>query len=157
MNDNNYKGEGRQINLDGGTFHEASSTYNNYGGVNVRPGTQVGDIHYQDNRQHGAGLSGTSHSVMSVAQSSPRVQVPSVGRIVHYRAYGTPGGEYPAGVLRAAIITEVEEPGNPTSVVGLMVINPTGEFFNRHVAYDPELPGHWCWPAYVESVKVASN
>lgn len=33
-------------------------------------------------------------------------QKPSVGRIVHYRSYGTPGGEY-LPECRAAIITEV--------------------------------------------------
>lgn len=31
-------------------------------------------------------------------------QVPSVGRIVHYVSYGTPGGEY-TSECRAAIIT----------------------------------------------------
>ncbi|QLF84122.1 hypothetical protein KNV15_gp76 [Gordonia phage Jambalaya] len=33
-------------------------------------------------------------------------QQPTVGRIVHYQSYGTPGGEYPPEP-RAAIITEV--------------------------------------------------
>ena len=33
-------------------------------------------------------------------------QVPSVGRVVHYVAYGTSGGEFPAGAHRAAIITD---------------------------------------------------
>lgn len=41
--------------------------------------------------------------------------VPSVGRMVHYRAYGTPGGEFPAGICRAAVITEVDRPGDPQS------------------------------------------
>jgi hypothetical protein len=31
---------------------------------------------------------------------------PTVGRIVHYQAYGTPGGEFPS-VPRAAMIAEV--------------------------------------------------
>lgn len=76
-------------------------------------------------------------------------QVPSVGRVVHYFAYGTPGGEFPSGVARAAIITEVDDPVSPTSAVGLAVLNPTGVFFNRHVAYGPHTPGCWGWPVYV--------
>ncbi|MDQ2995715.1 MAG: hypothetical protein M3R61_01475 [Chloroflexota bacterium] len=83
--------------------------------------------------------------------------VPSVGRIVHYVAYGTPGGEFPAGVHRAAIITEVyatPTPSNPDGVstdVGLVVLNPTGQFFNRHIQLDStgQTPGTWHWPEYV--------
>lgn len=77
---------------------------------------------------------------------------PSVGRVVHYVAYGTPGGEFPAGVCRAAVITEVHEPNRPEiegpSSVGLCVLNPTGQFFNRRVAYDGvrKSPGTWHWP-----------
>jgi hypothetical protein len=70
---------------------------------------------------------------------------PAVGDVVHYRSYGTPGGEY-AAECRAAIITDVPatldvEPfdGCPNGtddvwVVSLAVINPTGLFFNisRH-------------------------
>lgn len=61
-------------------------------------------------------------------------QAPSVGRIVHYRSFGTPGGEYPS-VCRAAIITEADsEPG--VTAVGLAVLNPEGMYFNRDVSYD---------------------
>jgi hypothetical protein len=42
------------------------------------------------------------------------MQKPSIGRNVHYFAYGTPGGEHPPAT-RAAIITEVDEPDNPDS------------------------------------------
>ena len=60
---------------------------------------------------------------------------PSIGRIVHYVSYGTPGGEY-GKECRAAIVTEVPEGvGNPQTV-GLCVLNPTGQFFNRTVPYD---------------------
>jgi hypothetical protein len=66
---------------------------------------------------------------------------PSVGRVVHYVAYGTPGGEFPAGVCRAAVITEVTG-----ETIGLMVANPTGLFFNRGVAYSADhTPGSWHW------------
>jgi hypothetical protein len=41
-------------------------------------------------------------------------QAPSIGRVVHYHSYGTPGGEY-LPEPRAAIITEV---GPPLARVG---------------------------------------
>ncbi len=92
---------------------------------------------------------------------------PSVGRIVHYVSYGTPPG--PDGLqafestCRAAIVTEVSSEhtssnGTLTPKVGLCVLNPTGQFFNRDVAYHegapfddehPELAcrgGTWHWP-----------
>lgn len=107
-------------------------------------------------------------------------QQPTVGRIVHYQSYGTPGGEY-LPEPRAAIITEVKRVVDgerldemyPTAVerdraltwyddgprredggeipmtwsVGLCVLNPTGQFFNRDVPYaDIPTPGHWNWP-----------
>ncbi|GIM88889.1 hypothetical protein [Paractinoplanes toevensis] len=64
-------------------------------------------------------------------------QKPSVGRVVHYVSYGTPGGEY-ASECRAAIVTEIPElvgstANNKSYVVGLCVLNPTGMFFNREV------------------------
>lgn len=73
---------------------------------------------------------------------------PSVGRIAHYVAYGTPGGEFPAGVCRAAIITEVDE---GVENVGLMVANPTGLFFNRNIPHNEagKAPGSWHWPERV--------
>jgi len=52
---------------------------------------------------------------------------PSIGRIVHYVSYGTPGGEYKPA-CRAAIVTEVDSK-DPTRV-GLCVLNPTGQFFH---------------------------
>lgn len=75
-----------------------------------------------------------------------------VGRVVHYVAFGTPGGEFPAGVCRAAIITEFEDLDNRVSVC---VLNPSGLFFNRGVRYDEGIaqgdgrtytPGTWHWP-----------
>lgn len=84
--------------------------------------------------------------------SEEKQQVPSVGRVVHYFAYGTPGGEFPAGVARAAIITEIDQPGNPESPVGLCVLNPTGVFFNQHIKFGNKA-GHWAWPVYVPPVQ----
>ena len=81
---------------------------------------------------------------------------PSIGRIVHYVAYGTPGGEFPAGVCRAAVVTEVGLPlagdaSNDDGYVGLCVLNPTGQFFNRGLKQDEgKAPGTWHWPERVE-------
>jgi hypothetical protein len=70
---------------------------------------------------------------------------PSVGRIVHYVAYGTPGGEFPAGVCRAATITEVTN--LELEQVSVCVLNPTGLFFNQRIAHDEaKKPGTWHWP-----------
>jgi hypothetical protein len=70
----------------------------------------------------------------------------TVGRIVHYVSYGTPGGEF-APEHRAAIVTEVITP-KTAPTVGLCVLNPTGMFFNRGVVFDPTAtaPGSWHWP-----------
>lgn len=81
---------------------------------------------------------------------------PSVGRIVHYVSYGTPGGEYPS-VCRAAIITEVSGYAPPEhadddmqAVCHLAVFNPEGMFF-KEVDYSPQnVPGTWHWPERVE-------
>lgn len=72
---------------------------------------------------------------------------PSVGRIIHYVSYGTPGGEY-RSQCRAAVVVEVgqwitiksveEIPGEQRTVhqvweadaCALSVLNPTGVFFN---------------------------
>jgi hypothetical protein len=71
-------------------------------------------------------------------------QTPSIGRMVHYVAYGTPGGEYKAGAHRAAVITQVNEDGT----VGLFIMNPTGVFFPTSVMGDQtgNQPGTWHWP-----------
>ena len=74
-------------------------------------------------------------------------QQPSVGRVVHYVSYGTPGGEY-TSQCRAAIVTEVDT----SDTVGLAVLNPTGMFFNRTVVHDEESKqrgGTWHWPERV--------
>lgn len=73
-------------------------------------------------------------------------QKPSVGRAVHYVAYGTPGGEFPAGVCRAATITEVYA----TEYVAVCIMNPTGLFFNTGCPHDEaKAPGSWHWPERV--------
>lgn len=77
-------------------------------------------------------------------------QTPSVGRVVHYVSYGTPGGEY-TKECRAAIITAVHGP----FLVDLAVLNPEGMFFNRQVTHgEPKSDGSheggsWHWPERV--------
>ena len=67
---------------------------------------------------------------------------PSVGRIVHYVSYGTPGGEFQPE-HRAAIVTGV----HPDQTVSLCILNPTGMFFNERVLFDIDAtPGTWHWP-----------
>jgi hypothetical protein len=73
---------------------------------------------------------------------------PSIGRIVHYVAYGTPGGEYQAGAHRAAVVTQVHN----DLCVNLCIINPTGLFFATLVLLDSlsNAAGTWHWPERVE-------
>jgi hypothetical protein len=80
------------------------------------------------------------------------VTTPSVGRVVHYTSYGTPGGEYPS-VCRAAVVTATGDPNGADedlNKVSLCVLNPEGMFFNRDVAYsDTPTGGTWHWPERV--------
>jgi hypothetical protein len=74
---------------------------------------------------------------------------PTVGRVVHYQSFGTPGGEYESEP-RAAIITRVN--GGDTTSVGLCILNPAGQFFNQSVHYsETPKPGCWNWPPRGES------
>jgi hypothetical protein len=76
----------------------------------------------------------------------PAERKPAVGDIVHYVSYGTPGGEF-GRECRAAIVTELTKVVSEQSsaaaeqifrqAVGLMVANPTGQFFNRSVLHAP--------------------
>lgn len=91
-------------------------------------------------------------------------QKPSVGRIVHYRSYGTPirddGTQAFRAECRAAIVTEVED-GSPVGLVGLFVLNPTGLFLHNLADggcayFDPAEHGEtmasggsWHWPERV--------
>jgi hypothetical protein len=72
---------------------------------------------------------------------------PTVGRIVHYLSYGTPGGEY-SKECRAAVVAAVAE----DTTCDLVVFNPTGLFFNRcEQDEDTKRGGTWHWPERVES------
>ncbi|MFE9412389.1 hypothetical protein ACFYN0_26875 [Streptomyces sp. NPDC006704] len=78
---------------------------------------------------------------------------PSIGRIVHYRSHGTPGGQY-RPQCRAAIITETGQQldTDGRTRVGLAVLNPTGLHFNTACAQDEDARqgGTWHWPERTE-------
>ena len=66
---------------------------------------------------------------------------PTVGRIVHYHSYGTPGGEFKSAP-RAAVIAEVFDDDE----CAVVVFNPGGLFFNRCKYSADPTPGCWSWP-----------
>ena len=66
---------------------------------------------------------------------------PSIGRIVHYQKYGTPGGEHKAEPS-PAVITKILE-GDKCA---LFVMNPNGCYFNETPYSETPKPGHWNWP-----------
>ena len=73
--------------------------------------------------------------------------VPTVGRIVHYVAFGTPGGEYKPE-HRAAIVTDVWP---DRTEIGLCVLNPSGIFFNKAERDESALlGGTWHQPERTE-------
>ncbi len=78
---------------------------------------------------------------------------PTVGRMVYYKAYGTLNGEFPAGVNRAACVTDVREVdvegqnegvGGGAFEVRLFIMNPTGCFFSDWLSQGDK-PGQWDW------------
>lgn len=89
------------------------------------------------------------------------MQKPSVGRVVHYVSYGTPGGEF-GRECRAAVVTEVVrgEEAEQAERVSLAILNPGGMFFHAadHLEVDDNMPhpaerlkgGTWHWPERVE-------
>ncbi len=73
-------------------------------------------------------------------------QKPSIGRVVHYQKYGTPGGEHKSEPS-AAIITKVIN--EETKECQLFVMNPNGVYFNATPYSEEPKPGHWNWPPRV--------
>ena len=82
------------------------------------------------------------------------MDTPTVGRIVHYMSYGTPGGEF-TSQCRAAVVpaVRVAAPGHERGApyVDLFVMNPTGVFLNQNCHFDEEVKrgGTWHWPERV--------
>jgi hypothetical protein len=90
---------------------------------------------------------------------------PSIGRIVHYQSYGTPGGEHPSEPC-AAIITAVKpetddnlaqahaegwsEDSEARFLLTLTVFYPNGTSCKSDVRWDPNNSGGtWHWPERV--------
>jgi hypothetical protein len=76
----------------------------------------------------------------STDQKPPGLK-PTIGRIVHYQKFGTPGGEHQSEPS-PAIITRV----NDDDTCDLFVMNPTGCYFNRTPYWVEPKAGHWNWP-----------
>lgn len=66
----------------------------------------------------------------------------TIGRIVLYLRYGTPGGEHPPA-FSPAVVTQVEEDG---TTCHLFVMNPNGCYFNKTPYSAEPKPGCWSWP-----------
>jgi len=78
-------------------------------------------------------------------------QVPTVGRIVHYRSLGSADGRF-ASECRAAVVTQTGRVGTDGAEwVGLAVLNPTGLFFDADIPQDEagKAGGTWHWPERV--------
>jgi hypothetical protein len=71
------------------------------------------------------------------------MKLPYVGAMVHYVAFGTPGGEYKPGSCRPAVITEIndQESGN----VKATIFQTEGQFTKQALPlqYVPYKPGTW--------------
>lgn len=70
-------------------------------------------------------------------------QTPTIGRIVHYRAHGSPDGLF-LPTPRAAIITKI----HADTCVELCVFSPVGILFTTSFFDDSAEPacGTWHWP-----------
>lgn len=69
-------------------------------------------------------------------------QKPTIGRIVHYQRYGTPGGEHKAEPSPAIVTQVLDETGK----CQLFVMNPNGVYHNATPYSETPKPGHWNWP-----------
>lgn len=68
---------------------------------------------------------------------------PTIGRIVHYQAHGSPNGQHKS-LPRAAVVAGLTD---NEDVVDLVVLNPNGLFFNNACKRDDAAaPGTWRWP-----------
>jgi hypothetical protein len=73
------------------------------------------------------------------------MQKPSIGRIVLYHRFGSPGGEHKPEPS-PAVITKVFGDGTTCQ---LFVMNPNGLYFNETPFSEEPKPGHWSWPPRV--------
>jgi hypothetical protein len=71
---------------------------------------------------------------------------PTVGRVVHYVSYGTPGGEHPSECCAAIVTT----PGDEAGKAALCVLYPNGLSFKENVQHnESNAGGTWHWPERV--------
>lgn len=113
-----------------------------------------------DEQPTGDSLDALSPNAQAFARGGVVIEAPapSIGRIVHYQSYGTPGGEH-LPEPQAAIITKVHQvppssEGAVTArdVVDLFVIYPNGTSHKAGVLHsydDAPTPGMWNWPRLV--------
>lgn len=71
---------------------------------------------------------------------------PTIGRIVWYMKFGTPGGEHKPEPS-PAIITRVHE----NDECDLFVMNPNGCYFNKTKFSEELKGGHWSWVPMVDN------
>lgn len=102
------------------------------------------DVYHREVLRHLKG--GTTMTQALAYPSETPKQKPSIGRVVHYQKYGTPGGEHKSEPS-AAIITKVIN--EETMECQLFVMNPNGVYFNATPYSDEPKPGHWNWPPRV--------
>lgn len=69
----------------------------------------------------------------------------TIGRVVLYTRYGSPGGEH-LPEPSPAIITQIINAD--TQECQLFVMNPNGVYFNPTPYSDEPKPGHWSWPVF---------
>ena len=70
------------------------------------------------------------------------MQKPTIGRMVIYTKYGSPGGEHKPEPS-PAVITKVDE---DETTCHLFVMNPNGCYFNKTPFAEQPTPGCWSWP-----------
>lgn len=73
-------------------------------------------------------------------------KTPSIGRMVHYMRYGSPGGEHKAEPS-PAVITQILDA--ETGKCQLFVMNPNGVYHNATEYSEEPKPGCWSWPPFV--------
>lgn len=66
----------------------------------------------------------------------------SVGRVVLYTRYGSPGGEHLPEPSPAIVVKVLNDDTNQCQ---LFVMNPNGLYFNDTPFSDEPKPGHWSW------------
>ena len=71
------------------------------------------------------------------------LQVPAIGRMVHFR--------HTPGKCTAAIITLVNQPGNPHSTMSLVLMGTSSILFLQNVQLGND-EGCWHWPEFVPGV-----